>query len=1398
MMASRKIVSVLTVLIMVSSGIVITASAEEPVSEAIYDTNKAIETMEFIEEVDFDPSASLNNPWGIDISSLTDPMDDYDHVGSILEPSVPPRDLDPRSEGKFFYGDSDVRAGGNVLIIDDDNSDNTMGGEDFNNSGLYEWDTAHLMDIALDDLSIAHDVSVVNSGFFGPTFEELTNYTTVIWMCGFEFQPNWTLGSRDRIRLTSYIEAGGNVWFIGNQMIRSLNGYGNYTLETDSFAYEYMGVEAFEIFTGMPDPINATSNAIMTGAEQFNTQQYFDDPDLSIDLFSNVVEPRTGAFTVLEGDSEGRWGASYDDASLAVGYAVPGRGKVLSMGIGFAAIASAADREDFAGKVMTWMGYGAPSLNLDQHRIMNWYIEMEDHHPSWTFTFNFFECGDYFGTGQPYGWGNLFFNRIASTNYPKTDITITSHFENQGRTNYNNNLVVRYIIYDPEANEVANFTETASVQARKIGELETTFQASRAGFYFVFTNISIAQDPVKTDDVVGEMFRVAKWLDDLENGTDSDWTDNGGWDLTDDAAEANSGTHAWKHDLGRGSLTTAAGDILYSPVIDLRWYNTSYSHPAAPNLNWIWFNFLFTGNIGGAGQDSIDLQFKASNMTSWSSQEKFDSTSPQSDFSSGWFYYIFGLPVGDYEGQTVQYRWVFTKRSQTSTSWWAVDDVCLWMTEEKNTPPWFLEQSPLGNNIEIDVGTTLDLSVWVWDPTDDEPITYEWEENFVTMPGVIGNETTIVIPKDAAPGSKYARGETLDITVMVKDDLMWNSTYWHIKLMDPKPILDAGAPPFEIVINEDEPTPVDFGTSTNIKWFRDPEGQTFTVTADGTTFINVDEGVNNVLTFSNVQPDWNGWDNVTLHVTDSAGSMANFTLPVQVLPVNDAPKWKESRLPDGEQDTIYSFFLTATDRDNSFEQLTFSDDAGFFDISASGEIAFGPTNDHVGYNYFNVTVEDPDGLTDTMELELFINNVNDPPILKYIPPQEANEDEEFTLDVSAYVEDPDLLLPPEFRDIITYRDDTVDLDTNVETGMITWTPDNSDVGELFFTITVTDTKGRSAQQEVKITVYNTNDAPTFGIIGKQNLVQGRAYQFNIPVTDDDLDVEGSGEVLTFTNDNTDLFTIDPAQGSITFTPENEDVGIWEITITVTDSEGASDQRLVVFEIENVNDKPTITYIPTKQLTEDVPFEMDIMASDPDLDPRKLDGEPVDPNEVLIYRTNVSRVEIDSTGKLTFTPTNEDAKRVTMVIRITVVDASSDSSLPMDVTFTIANVNDAPENLQIIGLVPNQKVDEGQKILLRGTAQDIDNDADKLIYKWYSGTTLIGQTQDFTWKVKGKGITVVKLVVSDGSGADSLEASYGVNVTIKQVEEPPGFETMFALVAIAFIGIIAVVSRRRRM
>ncbi|MCK5252107.1 MAG: hypothetical protein KAQ96_04125, partial [Thermoplasmata archaeon] len=389
---------------------------------------------------------------------------------------------------------------------------------------------------------------------------------------------------------------------------------------------------------------------------------------------------------------------------------------------------------------------------------------------------------------------------------------------------------------------------------------------------------------------------------------------------------------------------------------------------------------------------------------------------------------------------------------------------------------------------------------------------------------------------------------------------------------------------------------------------------------------------------------------------------------------------------------------------------------------------------------------------------------------------------------------PDLLLPEEFRDRITYRDDTTKLDTNVETGMVTWTPANADVGDHFFTITVTDTKGRSAQQEIKVTVENTPNPPVPGIIGKQNLVQGRGYEYTVPVDDPDFLAPGVNEVLTFTSDQPDLFTIDATTGRIDFEPDNEHVGVWTVRITIIDSFGLEGFVDVIYDIENENDKPTIEYIPAQQLTEDVPFSLEVVASDPDLEERLIDGEMVDPDEQLTYRTNNSRVLIDNEGLLTFTPTNADAEFRTMVIRITVVDASSETAT-VDVTLAITGVNDAPEKLQIIGIVEDQKIDEGKKIQLRGSASDIDDDADKLVYRWYAGTTLIGQTQDITWKVKGKKDTPIKLVVSD---AEQAESETVINITVKEVKEDPGFQTVFAVLAIGIIAMMAIVARRRRM
>jgi hypothetical protein len=260
--------------------------------------------------------------------------------------------------------------------------------------------------------------------------------------------------------------------------------------------------------------------------------------------------------------------------------------------------------------------------------------------------------------------------------------------------------------------------------------------------------------------------------------------------------------------------------------------------------------------------------------------------------------------------------------------------------------------------------------------------------------------------------------------------------------------------------------------------------------------------------------------------------------------------------------------------------------------------------------------------------------------------------------------------------------------------------------------------------------------------------------FNIPFSDPDLSIPSAGEELTFSNDHHDLFTIDQATGRIQFTPVNNQVGVWEVNITVTDAAGASTIKKVIFEIVNKNDAPELEYIKVQQLTEDTPYTLQVVAIDPDMEPRLVDGLPVDPNELLEYRTNSTRVPIErATGLIDFTPTNDDAKIGDIMVKITVIDRASEVS-KIDLLFKVANVNDPPTDVRILGLVDGQTVLTGTSYKLASSVFDVDNTLAELVYTWYAGTELMGQAIAIEWKPREPGPLVIKLAVSDPDGGQA--------------------------------------------
>ncbi|UCE73526.1 MAG: TIGR03790 family protein [Methanomassiliicoccales archaeon] len=301
-----------------------------------------------------------------------------------------------------------------------------------------------------------------------------------------------------------------------------------------------------------------------------------------------------------------------------------------------------------------------------------------------------------------------------------------------------------------------------------------------------------------------------------------------------------------------------------------------------------------------------------------------------------------------------------------------------------------------------------------------------------------------------------------------------------------------------------------------------------------------------------------GENRVRVNVSDVAGYYHTQEFTLIVTNTNDKPFLE----PIGElvatEDQLFEYQVVATDVDSG-DVLSFYDDSGLFQIDKdTGIIFFTPSNDDVGTHTVKVTVKDEDGAMANETVTFKVLNANDPPVLDFISNWQATEDKEFTLTITADDIDAD--------DSMTFSDNTTLFDIDPNTGEITFTPKNEDVGVHLVNISVVDENGLIDFQEVTFIIENTNDPPSIDREGAPDatvdfeLSTGGTFTYKINVEDVD-----TGDTLTF-SDDTDLFDIDPNTGEISFTPTKDDVGTHTVTITVTDSEGDTDSLIMTFEV----------------------------------------------------------------------------------------------------------------------------------------------------------------------------------------------------------------------------------------
>jgi len=295
-----------------------------------------------------------------------------------------------------------------------------------------------------------------------------------------------------------------------------------------------------------------------------------------------------------------------------------------------------------------------------------------------------------------------------------------------------------------------------------------------------------------------------------------------------------------------------------------------------------------------------------------------------------------------------------------------------------------------------------------------------------------------------------------------------------------------------------------------------------------------------------------------------------------------------------------------------------------------------------------------------------------------------------------------------------------------------------------------------------VTVDPVNDPPVIAPIGNQVATQG--VRFNMTVKARDVDLESPidpTEELMF-DDNSSIFNIDPLSGEISFIPTQDQVGVYDILITVTDSYGETDSKNFTLEVKDAEDPPILDPIPELEANQDMPFSYTVTAYDQD----------VPYGDELTFSDDTPAFDINSsTGIIDFTPTDQDIGVHAVTITVTDKAGQNASQQFMLTVYNSVGTTDRPPSIEPI---PNQTAREGELFELSVNASDPDilELGDALTFSDNSPLFDInGRTGKISFKPgpRDSGTFKVKLTVKD---RDSLTATTEFILTVIKTNHPP--------------------------
>ena len=491
---------------------------------------------------------------------------------------------------------------------------------------------------------------------------------------------------------------------------------------------------------------------------------------------------------------------------------------------------------------------------------------------------------------------------------------------------------------------------------------------------------------------------------------------------------------------------------------------------------------------------------------------------------------------------------------------------------------------------------------------------------------------------------------------------------------------------------------------------------------------------------------WSGKENFTFSVTDPEGAYARHKMLFEVTRVNDPPTFVK-RIPDQkikEKETFKQIKLDefVKDPDNKPNELRWRITGAKqlkAEISPSRVLTvMAPNKDFwCAPEMMILEVSDPDGAKTSQSITFEIVSVNDPPVLRDIPPQRIREKGQFKdIDLSKFVRDPDntmeqlswavKVLKPETKPVKKSKKDKKKgkKDDDEEDEEAVKDPFSVVIykgglahiniadphwhGERNVVFTVKDPDGATDSKTVNFVVESVNDAPVIRPILAQTIKEKEHFEpIDLTKFISDPDHPTSSLKIEVAQTRALKATINAKKQLVVTTPDKYWNGSEKIRLDVTDPEGARASQQIDFEVTPVNDPPTIVkQIGDQKIKEKEKFTMvDLtkVVHDPDNKPNELKWSVAGNNELVVDIKN---------GRATVTTPNPNwFGKETLVF--TVMDPAGDKQ-SAKATFEVTPVNDPPK----FKTIPPQVIDEKKTfpaIDLTKYVTDPDNKVDEL--KW---------------------------------------------------------------------------------